>query len=57
MLIKAGVDISRLKRKIRKTLCIVDKIHQKHGIELVITSHMTVITQLVAITMQMTPMT
>jgi len=38
MLIKAGVDISRLKRKIRKTLCIVDKIHQKHGIELVITS-------------------
>ncbi len=38
MLVKAGVDISRLKRKIRKTLCVVDEIHKKHGIELVITS-------------------
>ena len=38
MLIKAGVDISRLKRKIRKTLCVVDKIYEEYGLELVITS-------------------
>jgi len=38
MLIKQGVDISRLKRAIRRSLCVVAKIFRKHGYELVITS-------------------
>jgi len=38
MLVKAGVDISRLKRKIRRTLCVVHSVFAKHGIEMVIVS-------------------
>jgi len=38
MLIKAGVDISRLRRPIRKILNTLDKIYREFGYELVITS-------------------
>jgi len=38
MLIKAGVDISRLNREIRRALGKVDAIYAKHGEEIVITS-------------------
>lgn len=38
MLIKAGVDISRLRRPIRKILNDLERIYRKFGYELVITS-------------------
>ena len=38
MLVKAGVDISRLRRPIRKVLNKLDEIYRKYGYELVITS-------------------
>jgi len=38
MLIKAGVDISRLNREIRRALNTIDTIHHSYGIDLVITS-------------------
>ena len=38
MLIKQGVDISRLNREIRRGLGIVDKIYTENGQELIITS-------------------
>ena len=38
MLIKAGVDISRLKREIRRSLPKVEAVLVKHRIELVLTS-------------------
>lgn len=38
MLIKAGVDISRLKRMIRRALFVCEFVLERHGIELVVTS-------------------
>lgn len=38
MLIKAGVDISRLNREIRRGLPKIQKVLRRHGTELVITS-------------------
>ena len=38
MLVKLGVDISRLERPIRRTLNIIDRIFREHGEEAVITS-------------------
>jgi len=38
MLIKPGVDISRLNREIRRTLNTLDRIYYGHGDDLVITS-------------------
>jgi len=38
MLVKAGVDISRLKRKIRRTLSLVHSVFRKYGIEMVVVS-------------------
>jgi len=38
MLVKLGVDISRLKRPIRRVLPIVDRVYREHGEEAVITS-------------------
>lgn len=38
MLVKAGVDISRLRRPIRKILNRLEEIYRKYGYELVITS-------------------
>lgn len=38
MLIKAGVDISRLERKTRRSLCKVERVWSRYGCELVITS-------------------
>lgn len=38
MLIKAGVDISRLKRMARRGLAIVNQVYENHGEELVVTS-------------------
>ncbi len=38
MLCKLGVDISRLKREMRRVLPIIEKIYKKHGEEAVITS-------------------
>jgi len=38
MLIKAGVDISRLKREIRRSLPRVEAVLAKHGEELILTS-------------------
>jgi len=38
MLIKAGVDISRLKREIRRSLSVVENIYNKYNEELIVTS-------------------
>lgn len=38
MLIKAGVDISRLNRQIRRALQLVSDIYESHGQEVVVTS-------------------
>lgn len=38
MLIKAGVDISRLKRETRRGLGLVGKVFRRHGQEVVVTS-------------------
>jgi hypothetical protein len=38
MLIKAGVDISRLKREIRRALPKIENVYKSYGYELVITS-------------------
>ena len=38
MLIKAGVDISRLKREIRRALPKIEKVYKSYGYELIITS-------------------
>jgi len=38
MLLKPGVDISRLRPPIRRALCVLDEIYKKYDSELVITS-------------------
>ena len=38
MLIKAGVNISRLKREIRRALPRIEDVYESYGYELVITS-------------------
>ena len=38
MLIKAGVDISRLKREIRRALPKIEKVYKSYGYQLIITS-------------------